>query len=198
VTPFLQALFCSAIGFLLGSIPFAWVFGLLILRRDVRRVGDGNPGSANAWKTGGWPMGVSVLVLDYAKGFFPVGFAYYLAGVSGLLLVPVALAPVLGHAFSPFLGFRGGKAVAVTFGIWSGLTLWVGPVTLALGLTTCLLLQETNAWSVLLAMGLLLIVLLAWQPTIPLLLVWLGNLLLLAWKHRLELCTPLRWRRRRR
>ncbi|MEI6308074.1 MAG: glycerol-3-phosphate acyltransferase [bacterium] len=192
----LLILIWSAIGFLLGSIPFAWILARLVAHLDVRQVGDGNPGTANAWKAGGWPLGVAVMVLDFAKGFFPVGISHYLIGISGYALIPVALAPVLGHAFSPFLSFRGGKAVAVTFGIWSGLTLWLGPIALAFGLVLFMRLQTVDSWSVILAMGIMLVSLWIADYGLPFLLVWAGNLLVLVWKHRIELRQPPRWRQK--
>ncbi len=190
----LLTLIWSTIGFLLGSIPFAWILTRLVAHLDVRQVGDGNPGTANAWKTGGWPLGVAVMVLDFAKGFVPVGISHYLFGISGFALIPVALAPVLGHAFSPFLGFRGGKAVAVTFGIWTGLTLWLGPIALAFGLALLMLLQKVDSWSIIFAMGIMLVSPVIADYGLPFLVVWAGNLLVLVWKHRIELRQPPRLR----
>lgn len=186
----LKTLLWSAIGFLLGSIPFAWTLAHLVAHLDVRQVGNGNPGTANAWKAGGWPLGVTVMVLDFAKGFAPVGIAHYFTGANGYALIPIALAPLLGHAFSPFLSLRGGKAVAVTFGIWTGLTLWLGPVALAFGLVLFMRLQKVDAWSLILAMGVMLASLLVADYGLPFLLVWVGNTLVLVWKHRTELRQP--------
>ena len=60
------------IGFISGSIPWALVIGKLFSGKDIRDVGDGNPGAANAWKTGGWILGILSLILDIAKGFIPI------------------------------------------------------------------------------------------------------------------------------
>ena len=127
------------------------------------------------------------LLLDYLKGAVPVGLAGYAFGISGLRLVPIALSPVLGHAFSPFLRFHGGKAVAATFGIWTGLTLWEGPTVFGclLGLTYSL--QKIDGWSVMLSMVGLLIYLQLRKPGLFILTIWLGNVLILAWKHRDDL-----------
>ena len=122
----------AVIGFLSGSVPFAYWITLLLARADVRLYGDGNPGAVNAWKAGGWKCGVPALLLDFAKAAAPVHMAAVYVGLGSWSLIPAALAPVVGHAFSPFLRFRGGKAVAATFGIWAGLTLWEVPIVLGL------------------------------------------------------------------
>jgi acyl phosphate:glycerol-3-phosphate acyltransferase len=112
----------------------------------------------------------------------------------------VAAAPVAGHAFSPFLAWRGGKAVAATFGTWAGLTVWEGPTVLGLSLlvTTRFL---RSAWAVMAAM----LALLAWfvfspsswnglgvrpplSVTVP---AWILNMLVLIWKHRADLTFPI-------
>ncbi|NIN63619.1 MAG: hypothetical protein GTO63_02660, partial [Anaerolineae bacterium] len=98
----------SLVGFLIGSLPFSVWIGRLFLRTDIRRFGNGNPGAANAWRAGRWQTGIPALLLDYSKGALPVGLAHFKVGLGGWELVPVALAPVLGHAFSPLLHFRGG------------------------------------------------------------------------------------------
>ena len=146
------AILWTAIAFLSGSLPFAVWLGLLFARADVRQYGDGNPGTANAWRAGGWRVGVLTLVLDWLKGALPVGLAHFVGHIAGPGLVPVALAPVLGHAFTPFLGFRGGKAVAVTFGIWTGLLPGEGPVILGLLLTLFYFVQTNSSWAVMLTL----------------------------------------------
>ncbi len=173
--------------FLSGSLPFSVWVGRLALRTDIRRYGDGNPGATNVLRSGGKGWGVLALLLDGFKGAIPVGLAYFWAGLTGWPLVAVALAPVLGHAYSPFLRFRGGKAVAVTFGIWTGLTLWWGPTVLGLALGFWFAVVTASGWAVMLAMFTLLAVLLTLQADSTLLLIWGGNALILAIKHRADL-----------
>ncbi len=184
----------TALGFFAGSLPFSVWLGRLVARADVRRYGDGNPGAANAWRAGGWRAGVPALLLDYLKGATPVALARFGAGIDGWGLVPVALAPVLGHAFSPFLRFRGGKAIAVTFGVWSGLTLWAGPTVMGLALTLAVAVNRTDAWSAVFGVMVLGAYLLLSGAPAPLLAVWAGNLALVLWKHRRDLRTPPRAR----
>lgn len=176
-----------AVGFFSGSLPFSVWLGRAFARADVRQIGDGNPGAANAWRAGGWRMGVVVLLLDYFKGALPVGAAHFIAGVSGWPLTFVALAPILGHAFSPFLNLRGGKGLTVTFGVWSGLTLAQAPLVLGLFMALFYFTVSVDAWAVMLSMTGLLAHLLIQQLDITLLAVWFGNLVIIVWKHRREL-----------
>jgi glycerol-3-phosphate acyltransferase PlsY len=177
----------TTVSFLLGAMPFSVWMGKLLLRTDVRSYGDGNPGAINAWRAGSYKSGLPALLLDYLKGAVPVSLASFKFGFAGWQLVVVALSPVLGHAFSPFLRFRGGKAVAVTFGIWTGLTLWEGPTILGIFLGISFLLQRADAWSVILAMLGLLVYFLLRQADTFILIIWFGNALILVWKHRRDL-----------
>lgn len=174
----------TLLGFAAGSLPLSLWTGRLLAGKDIRRSGDGNPGAANAWRAGGWRTGLPALLLDYGKGAVPTAFAHFSVGLSGWELVPVALAPVAGHAFSPFLGFRGGKAVAATFGAWTGLTLGEVPIILGLLLGLFVFLQDADAWSLVLGM-LALGAYLAFvrHGPLPFLAVWAGHMAILLWKH---------------
>lgn len=180
----------TLLGFWLGAVPFSVWLGRLALRTDIRHYGDSNPGATNAWRAGGWRVGLPALLLDYLKGAIPVGLAHFEAGMSGWPLVAVALAPVIGHAFSPFLRFRGGKALAVTFGVWTGLTLGAGPTIFGLFLALFLLAQTGDGWAVVLGAGAFLIYLALHGQDIHLLTIWGINGGLLIWKYRNDLSTP--------
>lgn len=103
--------------FLLGACPFSVIIGRLFLRKDIRNYGDGNPGAANVFRAGGNKIGYLAVLLDVAKGIPFVLLAHVSFELSDLAVVLVALCAVLGHAFSPFLRWQGGKAVAITFGV---------------------------------------------------------------------------------
>jgi glycerol-3-phosphate acyltransferase PlsY len=182
-----SALFWTGLGFLLGAMPFSYWLGRLVLQTDIRGYGDGNPGAINAWRAGTWRVGIPALFLDYLKGAVPVTLARLAFGVSSWGMVPVALAPVLGHAFSPCLRFRGGKAIAATFGIWTGLTVAEGPTALGICLGLFYLIQSVDAWSVIVGMLGLVTYLLLRQVELSVLAIWGGNMLILAWKHRRDL-----------
>lgn len=175
------------IAFVAGSLPCSVWLGHLALQTDVRRYGDGNPGATNAWKAGGWRLGIPAILADYFKGCIPVALANFQAGLSDWALVPIALAPLLGHAFSPFLRFRGGKALATTFGIWTGLTLAEGPLVLGLLFGLVLAVQNNDGWAVVLGNLALGGYWLLRGAGLPILVIWSGNALLLAWKYRQKL-----------
>jgi glycerol-3-phosphate acyltransferase PlsY len=148
----------SLIGFFLGSIPFSMVVTHLIKHVDVRLYGDGNPGAANAFVAGGRATGILALFLDFLKGCLPVLFAIYYFHVADGWIIPIALAPIAGHAYSPFLGFKGGKAVAVTFGIWTGLTLFQAPLLLGGFCALFLFIFQSTAWATILSFLLFLVI----------------------------------------
>lgn len=175
------------IAFFCGARPFSVWVGRLALRTDIRQYGDGNPGATNVLRSGSRGWAIVAVLLDSLKGAIPVGWAYFGVGLTGWSLAAVALAPVLGHAFSPFLRFRGGKAVAVTFGIWTGLTLWAGPTVLGLALGFWFALITVAGWAILLALLTLLLYLLVSGAEPILWAILAGNTLILAWKHRADL-----------
>ncbi|HPD06802.1 MAG TPA: glycerol-3-phosphate acyltransferase [Candidatus Bipolaricaulis sp.] len=184
------------LGFGLGSLPFAVWVGKVWAKTDVRARGDGNPGAVNAWRAGGWRVGLLALVLDVTKGALPVALARSLGGLGGWALLPVALAPLLGHAFSPWLAFQGGKAVASTFGAWSALTYWEVPTALGLSFALIRTVQAVDGWTVILSFPVVAVYLILRRAE-PWLLATLGaNFALLVWTHRRELRSPPRWRPR--
>ncbi|HMQ55260.1 MAG TPA: glycerol-3-phosphate acyltransferase [Anaerolineae bacterium] len=186
-------------GFILGSLPFSVWLGQLALRTDIRRYGDHNPGAFNVMRAGGPALGLLAVFLDIMKGALPVGLAWYWAGLSGWSLGPIALAPVLGHAFSPLLKFQGGKAIATTYGIWIGLLTWEALIVTVGLLAVWYVLNRVDAWSVIFAMVCFLGYLLWTDRGLPLYTLWLGNFLVLVWKHRADLIQrpgPRPWLRR--
>lgn len=104
--------------YLLGSVSFAWICGRL-KGIDLRQHGSGNLGATNAGRVLGWKWFALVMVLDLLKGLAPVlvsNFAH-----DDWLRIATALAAVIGHVFTCFHGFKGGKAVATSLGVIIGL-----------------------------------------------------------------------------
>ena len=112
---YLTLALCMAGAFLLGSIPFGLVVAKTFKGIDPRKAGSGNIGSTNVARLCGWPCGLLTLFCDIMKGTLPVLIAVYLLPDQFMQSL-VALAAVLGHIKSPFLGFKGGKGVATTIG----------------------------------------------------------------------------------
>lgn len=172
--------------FLCGSLPFSiWISRLA--GADPRSVGDRNPGATNALKAGGWKPGLAVLLLDVSKAAAPVGLAYQLFGLRGFGMLAVALAPMLGHAYSPFLHFKGGKALATTLGVWIGLTFWDVPLVALAGVVFWFVLLKNSGWTVLLTLLGMGAYLVWFRPESLLLQVLGAQTVLLLWKHRFDL-----------
>lgn len=141
MTP-LQAILLSALGgYLSGATPFGYLAGKLTRGIDIRQHGSGNIGATNAIRVLGKGIGIPVFILDLLKGWLPVwlakGWLASLPGAEALIstgAVATGLAAVLGHMFTFWLGFKGGKGVATTGGVLLGIT----PVAMLGGLAVWL------------------------------------------------------------
>jgi glycerol-3-phosphate acyltransferase PlsY len=184
---FMPSVLMIPLAFLCGSLPFSVWLGRLFMHRDVRQFGDGNPGAANAFRAGSKWVGLLVLMLDISKAAVPIGLAYFNLGIRGVPMALIAIAPVLGHAFTPFLGFKGGKAIATTLGVWIGLTVWKASIPGVLFVVIGISLFDSSGWAVMLGLSGILMALLLWMPD-PLFLIVLACLvLILVWTHRKDL-----------
>ncbi|MEF3244399.1 MAG: glycerol-3-phosphate acyltransferase [Caldisericaceae bacterium] len=123
--------FLFLITFFIGSIPFSYLLGKIFFKVDIRDFGkDRNPGPTNSFRAVGFKLGFPSLLFEYLKGVLPLSFIFSKYNLPFIPSVLIAIAPVLGHMFTPFLRFKGGKGVTTTFGIWSALTLWEVPTFL--------------------------------------------------------------------
>lgn len=111
------------IAYLLGSIPSAVWLGLWIYEVDVRQHGSKNAGATNTFRVLGRPLGLTVLLMDVAKGFLAVQLAFIFSPGENFLWVHIlaGLACVLGHIYSVFVSFKGGKGVATSLGVYLAL-----------------------------------------------------------------------------
>ena len=115
-------IFYMVVGYLAGSMLFALEYPKIFKGVDVRRLSeDGNPGTYNAFVYGGIGCGILTLLSELAKGFMPVFLCGRQLGMDSLWFAGVMAAPVAGHAFSIFHRGKGGKAIAVSFGVLAGL-----------------------------------------------------------------------------
>ncbi|MBA7695489.1 glycerol-3-phosphate 1-O-acyltransferase PlsY [candidate division WOR-3 bacterium] len=114
----MEFLLSFIIGFFSGAIPFGFIIAK-IKGIDIRRKGSGNIGFANVFRSVGKSEGIIVLILDISKGLLPVLLlnkycGYYFGMIAGI-------SAMLGHIFTPFLKFKGGKGVATGLGVFIGL-----------------------------------------------------------------------------
>lgn len=117
------------LSYLIGSIPFAYIIGKLFKGIDIREFGSGNLGSTNAFRVLGVPLGLLVQILDIAKGLVVVlilstGFYHNLPFKNitpfedlTVLKIIAGISAVIGHTFSVFVGFRGGKGINTALGM---------------------------------------------------------------------------------
>jgi glycerol-3-phosphate acyltransferase PlsY len=147
---------CCLIAYLIGAIPFSWLFVRVLKGIDLRTVGSGNLGSTNAARVLGVPLGLVIQALDILKGWLPVfvltsdGGDRELPVIYGLIVAPalpepaivlhhaallIGLSAVLGHMFPVYIRFRGGKGVNTTLGVFFALAPKAVIVALAVGLT---------------------------------------------------------------
>ncbi|MBP7692984.1 MAG: glycerol-3-phosphate acyltransferase [Anaerolineales bacterium] len=118
----------SVIGYLLGSIPFGYIFVRLFTGQDVRAVGSGRTGSTNVMRAGGGKVALLTGVCDALKAAGAVWLAQWLVPQTPWAEVGAGLAAILGHNYSLFLGFKGGAGGAPTVGATAGI--WFGSLGL--------------------------------------------------------------------
>ncbi|MGC8721141.1 MAG: glycerol-3-phosphate acyltransferase [Caldisericaceae bacterium] len=188
----MKILYLFLIEFLSGSIMFSYFIGK-IFGKDIRSFGDGNPGGFNLKKALGLKASLIGSLLDYSKGAFPLYYIINHYQLTEYQIAIIAIAPLLGHMFSPFLKFKGGKGVSVSFGIWTALTNFVVALFFAAMVVVFILIfhknyeesPEYNAIRInvaFLATGILVFIYFK-----SLFLVWSINALLLLFAHRIEL-----------
>lgn len=152
-------IYCVAllIGYLLGSINFA----VLVAKSkglDLFSLGSGNPGATNVKRIMGAFWGNTVFLLDFSKGYLAVFLAQYFLGIDGhhvdLIGIIGLLGGILGHSFSVFLRFRGGKGVAITMGGLLALMPWVLAIGLILWVIVFLITRVVALGSIVFAISL--------------------------------------------
>jgi glycerol-3-phosphate acyltransferase PlsY len=117
-----QPVLWLAASYLVGAIPTSYLAGRLFRGIDLREHGSKNLGATNLYRTLGWRYAVPVGLFDIAKGLIPVLVFAPRASDSQLFALACGVAAVVGHVFSVFVGFRGGKGVATAAGVMLGLT----------------------------------------------------------------------------
>lgn len=133
------------IGYLLGSIPSAYIAARVVKGKDIRQIGSSNIGAVNTFREVGIKAGLAVTITDIGKGTAAVAIAYWLLDVSQLFVLAAALAAIVGHNWMVFLKFSGGKGMATTIGAiailmplydyWAGLLIFFVIIAMPLIIT---------------------------------------------------------------
>lgn len=134
----------AVVGYLLGAIPFGVVVSKALGLPDPRTVGSKNVGFTNVLRVSGTKAGVLTLLGDMGKGWL-LGWAAMQWLTDESFVMVVAISPILGHLFSPFLGFKGGKGVATAVGAVLGLSPSIGLLVLLIWLGTVAIWRYSSA-----------------------------------------------------
>lgn len=110
------------LAYFIGALPTGLILVRALRGEDIRKYGSGNIGAANVLRVAGPAVAAVVLLVDVLKGLMPVLLALR-AGPAPWAVVAAGLAAIAGHNWSVFLGFRGGKGIATSFGVLAGLSL---------------------------------------------------------------------------
>jgi len=169
-------------GYLLGAVPFGVVISRTMGLPDPRTVGSKNVGFTNVLRVSGKTPGILTLIGDMGKGWV-MGFAATQLLQDEWAVLAVALAPFLGHLFSPFLGFKGGKGVATALGSVLGVAPIIG-LLLLLAWIGAVALWRYSSGGALTAFGLFPIIAALMRPTTPFMLFSLVVSGLIVIKHK--------------
>lgn len=142
--------------YLLGSFPTGVVFSRIRFGIDVREMGSGNIGATNITRNFGWMAGAFVLVIDFLKAWVPLKLLLHYAPEQTWVICMTGFAVVLGHCFSVFLKFSGGKGVASSLGCLAALmpfTALIAALTYVVGLSVTRISAVGSLMGVLVAIG---------------------------------------------
>jgi len=140
--------FAAALGYFLGSIPFGLVLTKLAGTQDIRTIGSGNIGATNVLRTGRKGLAAATLLLDALKGTIAVIIAGNVGGPN--VAIVAGLFAFLGHLFPIWLGFKGGKGVAVYIGIMLGL-FWPAALVFCMAWLACAFASRYSSFAALTA-----------------------------------------------
>jgi len=171
------------LAYLLGGIPFGFLLVKWKTGLDVRSQGSGNIGATNVHRAAGLLVGIATLLLDAVKGYLAVWLAFRLSGGSGLWAAAAAVCVLLGHVFTPFLGFKGGKGVATFLGAFLMLAPAATAAVTVVFLVTLLFTRMISLGSILAAITFPLAVWLIGRPEWPLMTAAILCCALVLWRH---------------
>jgi acyl phosphate:glycerol-3-phosphate acyltransferase len=177
----LNILWVAVVAYLFGAIPF----GVLVARTykiNIQKTGSGNTGATNVLRAAGWGAGIVVALADIFKGGVPMLIAQAL-GMPGWELALVGFFAILGHNYSVFLGFRGGKGVATSYGTVLLIDIGLGLAMLPIFIATVAITRYSSAGSMIAAFsGIVLSIAMQreWWMVVMLVLIFV----LILWTHR--------------
>jgi glycerol-3-phosphate acyltransferase PlsY len=176
--------------YLLGSIPFSYLYGKIFTGRDIRQFGSGNIGTTNAFRVFGKPIGFATLFSDTLKSgllvFLMIDTDLF-AGISLFHPLVYGLASVVGHIFPVWLKFKGGKGVAASFGLLFVYNVWIGLAAVAVFLISeyaTRYVSVSSTIAVLFTLSFVTIRHFFFIPDLVLVLATLALVVLILWRHK--------------
>ncbi len=179
-TSFLILFVVAAFAYLLGSVPFGLVVAKIMGLPDPRTIGSKNIGATNVLRTGSKKAALATVLLDGAKGLVAVLLARAAVGEDGAQIA--AISAFLGHCFSLFLSFKGGKGVATFLGALFGLSFALGAVAALLWLLTCAVTRYSSLSALVAASVVPIVAMLTGYISMTVVLLAMAGLLI--WRHR--------------
>ena len=173
------------ISFVSASVPWSLILGYIFSNKDIRTVGDKNPGGTNTLKLSGIKVGLMAIFLDISKSFFPVYFSLFY-GFIGYELILICLAAISGSIFSPFLKFNGGKSLSVSCGIWLAISSGIIGPLICLMMAFSHSIQKTHIWTILFGWLGILIWVLIFSFELEYVIIFFINFIFVMYKHRKE------------
>lgn len=150
--------------YLLGSIPFGYIMGKLFKKVDIRELGSGNIGASNAFRILGPSLASLILIGDIGKGILSIYLVRYF-NIDNLLILTIAgLVVICGHDWSLFLGFKGGKGIATTFGVVFALNPTISILAVTIWVIVLIITKYTSLSSILAMISILVFTILFKQP----------------------------------
>ena len=181
----MSLVFWILISFVSASVPWSLILGYIFSNKDIRTVGDKNPGGTNTLKLSGIKVGLMAIFLDISKSFFPVYFSLFY-GFIGYELILICLAAISGSIFSPFLKFNGGKSLSVSCGIWLAISSGIIGPLICLMMAFSHSIQKTHIWTILFGWLGILIWVLIFSFELEYVIIFFINFILVMYKHRKE------------
>lgn len=151
----MKFLLSSIVGYLLGSFPTAFLISKIFYKKDIRKIGDGNPGAQNVWRNISKIAGTFVALIDFLKGFFSFLIPYFLFNDYRFSYISSIFA-IIGHDFPLWTKFYGGKGMASILGIIFA----IAPIPCIIGIISGFFLAYLlKNWEIGMAIGIILLLL---------------------------------------
>ncbi len=172
-----------AAAYLLGATPTSYLLARVAYGVDLREAGSGNLGATNTFRVLGWKAALPVMVVDVAKGWVPTALFHRWDAAGPEWALAYGAAAILGHVYSLYVGFRGGKGVATSAGVFLALAPWAVLIGFVVWTTTVSLTRIVSLGSLLAAVVLPVAVYVTNEPPVV---VWLslGLALFVIYAHR--------------